>query len=102
MWVEALVIATYVFNMCPTKKLKEVIPFEMWIEDKKNVSHLMIFGFVCYKHVQYAKRKKYKDRSKVILLMGYNSTSAYKIYCPISKKVEFSRDFITRKSETWD
>src|SRR3954471_15092604 len=50
------------------------------------------------KHVPYAKRKKL-DRSKVILLLGYHKTGSYKLYCLISKKVEFRRDVIVKESE---
>ncbi|XP_050888546.1 uncharacterized protein LOC127093655 [Lathyrus oleraceus] len=61
-------------TLCSTKKLKEIVPFENWAGDKQSVSHFMVFGFVCYKHVPGATRKKWDDRSKVMLLIGYHNT----------------------------
>ncbi|XP_050890801.1 uncharacterized protein LOC127096249 [Lathyrus oleraceus] len=49
-----------------------------------------------------ATRKKLYDRSKVILLMGYHNTSAYKLYCPFINKVEVSRDVVVKELEFWD
>ena len=37
-----------------------------------------------------------------MLLVGYHSTDAYKLYCPETNKVEISRDVIVKESETWD
>ena len=37
-------------NRCLTNKLKEIVPIQKWTEDMQSVSHLKIFGFVCYKH----------------------------------------------------
>jgi hypothetical protein len=57
---------------------------------------------VCYKHVPEARRKKLDDRSRVMLLVGYHITGAYKLYCPETNKVEVSRDVIVKESEVWD
>ena len=37
-----------------------------------------------------------------MLLVGYHSTSAYKLYCPETNKVEVSRDVVVKESEAWD
>src|SRR3954463_1547 len=37
-----------------------------------------------------------------MLLVGYHSTGAYKLYCPETNKVEVSRDVIVKESEVWD
>jgi hypothetical protein len=79
LWGEAVATACYVLNRCPTKKLKEIVPIQKWIGDKQSVSHLKVFGSVCYKHVPEARRQKLDDRSKVMLLVGYHSTGAYKL-----------------------
>ena len=65
-------------NRCPTKKLKEIILIQKWTRDKKSISHLKVFGYVCYKHVPEARRQKLDDRSKVMLLVGYHSTMCIK------------------------
>lgn len=86
LWEEVIATAAYVLNRCPTKKLKEIIPFERWIGDKKSVIHFRVFDFVYYKHVTDATRKKLDDKSKVMLLVRYHSTSAYKLYYPFTDK----------------
>ena len=102
LWGEVVATSTYILNRCPTKKLKEVVPLEKWTGDKQSVSHLKVFGSVCYKHVPEARRQKLDDRSKIMLLVGYHSTSAYKLYCPETNKVEVSRDVVVKESEAWD
>src|SRR4051812_42609992 len=69
-WGEAVAFVAYVLNMCPTKRLKEIVPLEKWTKEKQSVSHLKVFGSVCYKHVPEARRKKMDDRSRVMLLVG--------------------------------
>ena len=59
LWGEIVATACYVLNRCPTKKLKEIVPIQKWTGDKQSVSHLKVFGSVCYKHVP-------KDRSWMI------------------------------------
>lgn len=99
LWGEVVATSAYVLNRCPTKKLKEIIPLEKWTGDKQSIKHLKVFGSVCYKYVLEARRQKLDDRSKVMLLVGYHSTGAYKLYCPETKKVEVSRDVIVKDSE---
>ncbi len=36
-----------------------------------------------------------------MILLGYHSTGAYKLYDPISKKVHISRDVIVDENEAW-
>src|SRR3954467_6815268 len=82
--------------------MKEIVPLEKWTKEKQSVSHLKVFGSVCYKHVLKARRKKLDDMSKVMLLVGYHSTGAYKLYCPETNRVEVSRDVIVKETEVWD
>lgn len=73
-WGEAVNTATYILNKCPTKKLKNRVPEEAWNGRKQNVKHLKFFGSICYKHIPYAKRSKFDDKSKKMVLIGYHST----------------------------
>lgn len=61
-----------------------------------------MFGSVCYKHVPDAKRRKLNDRRKVMLLVGYHNIGAYKLYYPVTNKVEFNRNVIMKESKAWD
>ena len=37
-----------------------------------------------------------------MLLVGYHSIGAYKLYCPETNEVEISRDVVVKESEVWD
>ncbi|XP_058783167.1 uncharacterized protein LOC131657826 [Vicia villosa] len=79
LWREVMVTSAYLLNKCQTKKMKEIFPLEKWTGDKQSVSHLKVFGSVCYKHIPEARRQKLNDRSKVMILVGYHSAGAYKV-----------------------
>ncbi|KAI5396783.1 hypothetical protein KIW84_062851 [Lathyrus oleraceus] len=96
---EAITTSVYVLNKCPTKNLKEVVPIEKWTDRKQSVIRFKVFGYVRYKHIPNATRMKLDDRSKVMLLIGYQSTCAYKFYCPVTNKVEVSRYVRVKESE---
>ena len=96
LWGEAIATLEYVLNKCPTKKLKEVVPIEKWTGRKKSLSHFNVIGFVCYKHIPDATRRKLDYRSKVMLLIDYHSKGACKIYCSVTNKVELNRDVIVK------
>lgn len=73
LWGELISTSAYVLNRCPTKKLKEVVLIEKCAGRKQSVSHFKVFGYVCYKHIPDATRKKLDDRRRVMLLIGYHS-----------------------------
>lgn len=56
-----------------------------------------MFGSIYYKHIPDVTRRKSDDRSKVMLLIGYHNTSAYKLYCPVTNTVKVNRDVIVKK-----
>ncbi|CAJ2646460.1 unnamed protein product [Trifolium pratense] len=101
-WGEAVSTAVYVLNRCPTKKLKDKVPEEVWSGKKPSVSHFRVFGALCYKHVPEAKRKKQDDRSESMILVGYHVTGAYKLYNPTTKKMIYTRDVIVDEAKSWD
>ncbi|KAK2441923.1 hypothetical protein QL285_013156 [Trifolium repens] len=100
-WGEAVSTATYVLNRCPTKKLHEVTPEELWSGHKPSVKHLRIFGSLCYRHIPDEKRRKLDDKSEQLVLIGYDPTGAYKMYNPTSQKVVISRDVIVDEKSQW-
>ena len=93
-WAEAVSIATYILNMCPTKKLKDRVHEEVWTQRKPIVKHLRVFGSLCFKHVLSEKRKKLQDKSVPMILVGYHSTGAYRLYDPLTHKIFISRDVV--------
>jgi hypothetical protein len=47
-WGEAVSAIVYVMNMCSTKSMDGMIPFEVWHGKKPAVHHHMTFGCIIY------------------------------------------------------
>ncbi|KAK2404675.1 putative mitochondrial protein [Trifolium repens] len=101
-WGEAVSTAVYILNRSPTKRLVDKVPEEVWSKVKPSVSHLKVFGSFCYKHIPDVKRKKLDDKSEAMILVGYHRTGAYRLYNPITDKVEISRDVKVIENDNWD
>ncbi len=46
LWGEAVTTAAYVLNMCPTKRLKNKVPEEVWSGKKPFVNHIRVFDSI--------------------------------------------------------
>ena len=93
---------TYMLNRCSTKRLKEKVPKEVWSGRKPLVSHLRIFGSLCYKHILDAKRRKLEDKTEPMILIGCHVTGAYRLYNSHKQKVEIIRDVYFNEAEARD
>jgi transposase InsO family protein len=92
-WAELVARSSYLLNRSPTTSLKMKVPQEAWSGTKRNVAHLRTFRCIAYAHIPSELRKKIGDRSEKCIFTGYSETSkAYRIYNPISKKLILSRD----------
>jgi hypothetical protein len=100
-WGEAVATACYILNRSPTKKLHKV-PEAIWSGHKPSVKHLRVFGCLCYKHIPDQRRKKLDDKSEVMILVGYHTAGAYKLYNPITKKLTTSRDVTFAEDKSWN
>lgn len=47
-WAEGVATAVYLINLSPTKAVWNQTPYELWCSNKPSVSHLRVFGSVCY------------------------------------------------------
>ncbi|GKD09674.1 retrovirus-related pol polyprotein from transposon TNT 1-94 [Tanacetum coccineum] len=47
-WAEGVATAVYILNISPTKAVWDQTPYEAWIGNKPSVSHLRVFGCICY------------------------------------------------------
>ncbi|CAJ2665360.1 unnamed protein product [Trifolium pratense] len=100
-WGEAVVTASYVLNRCPTKQMDKV-PEAIWSGHTPSVKHLRVFGCLCHRHIPDQKRKKLDDKSEMMIMIGYHTAGAYKLYNPITKKVTSSRDVTFEEDKSWD
>jgi hypothetical protein len=102
-WAEAVACSVYLLNRSPTTSLKMKVPQEAWSGTKLNVAHLRTFGCIAYTHIPSELRKKLDDRSEKCIFTGYNETSkAYRLYNPISKKLILSRDVKFLENQFWN
>ena len=94
LWGEAVSTCVYVLNRPSTKGLEGKIPYEKWNGRKPNVSHLRIFGLIVFVKTT-GRLSKLKDRSKYMVLMGYEAGSkAYRCLDLANFKIHISRDVI--------
>ena len=97
-WPEAVNWSIYVLNRSPTFAVQNMTPKEAWSGHKPVVDHFRIFGCIAYAHVPYQKRTKLNDKGEKCIFLGVSETSkAYRLFNPLTKKIVISRDVILMK-----
>jgi len=84
-WNEAILTANYIKNRSPTsavgKQFKDKTPAEIWFKQKPNLSHLKIFGSICYNYIPVNNRSKFEKRSTKCIFLGYTaSMGSYRLW----------------------
>ena len=83
----------YIQNRFPHTNLGRKTPEEVFIGTRPDVSHIRIFGSVCYFYVHADNRKKLDPSGEKGLLVGYSEISkAYRVYIPSRRRIIVSRD----------
>ncbi|RZB58179.1 putative magnesium transporter NIPA9 isoform C [Glycine soja] len=78
-------------------------PKEAWSGRKPYVNHFKKFGCIAFAHVPDQKRKKPDDKAKKYVFIGVSETSkAYKLFNPSTKKIVISKDVVFDEENTWD
>ena len=68
-------------------------PEKVFTSTRPDVSHIRIFGSVCYCHVHADNRKKLDPFEEKGLLVGYSEISkAYRVYIRTRRRIIVSRD----------
>src|ERR1051325_6396980 len=98
LWGEAVSTAVYIFNRRPTKILKNKVPEEVWSGKRPSVSHLKLFGSMCYKHIPDARRRKLDDKSEPMILVGYHKTGVYRLFNLVNENIVLSRDIVINEN----
>ena len=104
LWGEAIRHCTYLINRVVTRSLEGTTPYEDLKSRKPNLSHVKVFGCVCYARIERAGRKNLDDRSRTLVHLGIEPGSkAYRLFDPLSKCIVVSRDvvFEEEKSLNW-
>jgi hypothetical protein len=102
-WAEVVACSVYLLNRSPTTSVNMKVAQEAWSGTKLNVVHLRTFGCIAYAHIPSELRKKLDDRSEKCIFTGYSETSkAYRLYNPITKKLILSRDVKFMENQFWN
>lgn len=76
-----------------TNSLEGISLEEAWTGRKQTIQHLRAFGSIAYRHIPQEKRRKFYDKSKKCILVGYDDSSkAYQLYDTKTNKLHISRD----------
>ena len=103
LWGEAVRHSTYLINRIATKSLADKTPYEALRARKPDISHLKVFGCVCYARTNTVGRKKLDDRSKILVHLGTEPGSkAYRLLDTVKKKIIVSRDVFFVENEGWN
>lgn len=70
-WSHGILTVAYVINRLPSKVLKFKSPLEILKGRKINLSHLQVFGYVCFVHIQSLHRDKLDPRAAKYVFLGY-------------------------------
>lgn len=72
-WGECVQTAIYIINRLPSKVLSGRSPYELLHKIKLSLSHLRVFGCLCYS-TNLVKEDNFVPRAKKAVLLGYSST----------------------------
>jgi hypothetical protein len=90
LWVEACLTTIYIQKRSPHTILG---PKEVYIGTRLDVSHLHIFGSICYCNVPLEKRAKLDPTTNKGILVGYNEISKpYHIFVTECRRIVVCRD----------
>ena len=94
-WYDALLYATHLHNVSPTRALEDVTPEEAWSGNKPDVSRLRVFGCKAFVHIPEKQRSKLGARSLICTFLGHApNRAAYRFVHRPSRRFLESRDVI--------
>ncbi|GKC75984.1 ribonuclease H-like domain-containing protein [Tanacetum coccineum] len=92
MWSECILTATYVINRLTSSVLSGKSPYEMIYKKCPSLSHLRVFGCLCFATIVNSS-DKFGSRSKMCVLFGYSSIKkGYRLHSLDKHQFIFSRD----------
>lgn len=79
-WVEAIATTSSLQNLSLTKVLANSTSYQFWIRIQLDLSHLIVFGYLAYTHIQDQKDKKLNIKSLKCIFIGYREPNGVKGY----------------------
>lgn len=100
-WAEAISTATYCKNRSPTIAVNGKTPFEAWTGEKPDLQHMKTFGCKAFSHIPKSQRKKWDNKAKDMIFVGYSQDSkGYRLMDPSTFKITEARDVVFLELET--
>lgn len=94
LWNEAVSSSVYVLNRSLSSTI-HVIPYETWYGEKPNIAYFRTLGSREFVHVPDSTRDKLDAKAQEVILVGYcNSSKAYRLWNPVTRRIIISRDVI--------
>lgn len=102
-WAEAIGTTCYTLNRVYLIPSTSTTPYELWKGKKPNVSHLRIFGSICYIYKDRDLVGKFDARSDIGTFLGYSLNSrAYRVYNHRTKIVMESINVVIDDCKTYE
>ena len=85
----------------PIRSLKSTTPYEKWYGRKPNLSHVTVFGCMCYGYIPEVNKKgKLSNKAEKLHFIGYGSqTKGHCLIDESTSKVLIRRDVIFNESD---
>jgi transposase InsO family protein len=97
-WIEAANTAAYLHNKMPHGPKKRA-PDSIWQGKSISIAHLKAFGCMAYVHIPSQKRSKLELRAWKGIMVGYNGNSIYRIFNPVTNKIELSASIVFNETK---
>ena len=99
-WGECILTAAYLINRTPSKLLNGQTPFERLYLRSPPLTHLRVFGCLCYAHNQNHRGDKFDSRSVQGVFIGYpTGKKGWRVLNPDTGKIFVSRDVVFCETE---
>ena len=94
-WGEYVQCAVHLINRIPLMVLKEKTPYECMFGKKPDLTHLRVFGCLCFISTLKRNRHKLMQRAQRSVFIGYEiDKKGYKVYNLETKTVIVSKDVV--------
>lgn len=94
-WAEAVNSAVHVLNRTGTSTVPDTSPYELWYGKRPKIDYLRIFGSEVFVHIPKERRRKLDPKAIKCTFVGYdNHSKAYRVWNPISNRIEVARDVV--------
>ncbi|CAN0842427.1 Retrovirus-related Pol polyprotein from transposon TNT 1-94, partial [Linum grandiflorum] len=98
-WSDCILHVVYLINRMPTPLLDNQSPYEKIFKSSPSLSHLKVFGCLCYASTLSHQRTKFQTRARQCLFLGIpTNIKGYKLMEIETKQIFISRDVVFYES----